>query len=129
MSLNNKELDKLSSHISKFGVDIDTKAWDVYKATIQNCERFGKVIDTQTEHGWHFRVYLPKEERPKDIFAMRYACGDDYHRLVRDMIKHFCYGVPYDKLDVLFDVKVVRNVSILKQFPLLANKNIKGDNA
>lgn len=106
-------LERYLDKVATFGIDIDVKDFETYRATVQNCERFGRVIDRETKHGWHFKVYLPKGKKITlaRSFEIRYYCGDDYHRLVRDMLKAMR---GFKTIDVLFDRKEVRRQSILE---------------
>lgn len=104
-------LERYLDKVSTFGVDIDTKDFFTYRATIQTCEQFGRVIDMPSNHGWHFKVYLPREVTLGKSFEMRYHCGDDYHRLVRDMIKAMN---GFRVIDVLFDRKDIKRESIIE---------------
>lgn len=110
--------------VTMFGIDLDTKDFQSYKNTIENCERFGYVIDRETTHGWHFKVYLPKGQTITlaRSFEIRYWCGDDYHRLVRDMLKAL---KGYKIIDVLFDKKTLRRESILGYKPNVVDLGFK----
>lgn len=104
---------RLAEKVSTIGIDIDTKNFEDYKTTLEFCEIFGKVQDIPTAHGWHFKIRLPvgKEVSLLRSFEIRYWCGDDKHRLLRDMLKA---NRGCKTIDVLFDHKEVQNKSILK---------------
>ena len=112
---------KLVEKVSTFGIDIDTLDIETYLATIQKCEQFGQVYDYRSAKGWHFKVHLPTQVYLWHTFKMRYYCGDDYHRLCRDMMKAM---EGRRIIDVLFDIKQIKRESILPYLlPVSENGN------
>ncbi len=102
---------RLAEKVSTIGIDIDTKKYEDYKQTLDYCEMFGAVQDMPTVHGWHFKIRLKEPVSLLRSFEIRYWCGDDIHRLLRDMLKA---NRGCKTIDVLFDHKEIKNKSILQ---------------
>lgn len=102
---------KLVEEISTVGIDIDHKETKKLIPLIKRMENFGVVTARQSKKGWHYKIRLPEPITLARSFEIRYYCGDDYHRLVRDMLKTLANC---RTIDVLFDRKEIYNKSILE---------------
>lgn len=98
-------MDSQPDNIEVIGVDIDTKSYRRKKIVYETCQMFGHVIVDKTTNGWHFKILLANPVSAPRAFEIRYICHDDYHRLVKDMLKWHDGQKYNENLDVLFDVK------------------------
>lgn len=102
---------RLLEKVKYCGIDMDSRTFEDYRSVVKRCEQFGRVVEKlSTNKGWHFKIYFEKPMTLSRTFEIRYYCGDDYHRLVRDMLKAIA-GCRV--IDVLFDRKIVYHTNIV----------------
>ena len=74
--------------LKSFGVDIDTKDKKTISIYKNRMQQIGFITQEYfTAHGKHFRVRLPKPLSFKEVIMLRYFCGDDPRRMIKDVIK------------------------------------------
>lgn len=110
---------KFAEKVSTIGIDYDFPPKEAFtrknKEKINDlcviASRFGKVGLRPSRKGWHLKIRLWEPVTVKRSFEIRYFMQDDYHRLLRDMIKAMNGA---RTIDVLFDLKIKKRRSILE---------------
>ena len=105
------KFNRLVDKVSTVGIDFDTKNAEVLQTNMERALRFGTIGVDETKHGYHIKIVLHRAVSMQRAFEIRYYCGDDYHRLCRDMIKAM-RGLK--TIDVLFDLKVRKEEPIVR---------------
>ena len=93
---------------SRFGIDIDDHHTATLNKALDKADTIGQPYDLRkTAHGYHFRVQLDSEFDFYEIIEMRLFIGDDYKRIILDMLR-YARG-ERDGLDILWNCKTMFN--------------------
>ena len=95
--------------IKKIGIDLDNKDIEIVEQVLQRSKEYGRIYRlSETKNGFHIYIELKKETKLKQTFWIRFFIGDDYMRLLYDLLR-FTSGTTLDRIDVLFDSKTKIN--------------------
>ena len=102
---NKKEKLTGEEKIKKIGIDLDYKDVEAVEKVLKIAKEYGRVYRlSETKNGFHIYIELQQEVTLKQSFWIRFFIGDDYMRLLYDLLR-FTSGVTLDRIDILFDSK------------------------
>jgi len=87
----------------RIGLDLDRKNRFELLRRYFNAKNLGKVIVTETRHGFHLRIFVERDIPLEKTLELRRILGDDAERLGYDELK-LQVGLE-DWIDTLFEVK------------------------